>query len=137
MSAFLEIINPLVGRVKVLSAFQAVSGYLESETREVVLPPHGRPLVVKVLGLGSRDKAALSLNDTALVQPGLPFHSLGAGPLQPGEWISVDCPPPYTEFVIRGQAGTVHGPGGETVSLWLEALMEVPSTLASPNRSVF
>jgi hypothetical protein len=138
MAGVKEIVNPFPGRVPFLSACQVVEVYLSRQHEPEVQLPGRTALGVKVLGLGSGDTVALALNDVALVQPGMPLFNYAGDPLRPGECVTIRrAPPSYTELEIVGDPATVHGPRGETVSYWVEALMGVyrsNAPVSPPNR---
>jgi hypothetical protein len=122
-TALLVIDNPMPGRVNGLSAFQTVQIYLQHHPLPVSTGPVREP-GCRVVGLNPKqDKIALLLDDAALALSGMPLHSwpeFQQSDLLP---VTISSYPPFTEFVIAGDA-SIHGPRGDKVAAWVQALME-------------
>ena len=124
--AYREVESRLPGRVAALSQFQTVEDHVKAVVSDGAVVVSLAPASVRVLGVGSRDgSAGLILNGRSMVLPGMPLHGLAEeGAIGPEETLTIECPAPYSEFVVSGCPRTVRGERGQAVSLWLEALGE-------------
>ena len=126
---FMEIPNPLPGKVFFLSTCQLVELHVamcKGLVGGVLETPRLGSVPGVEIAVQEDGGVRLHLEESALRLPGMPLAEVQEGnSLIPPERISVISNYPYEEIVISGPGTVIQGPRGRRLRSWTEAAMEV------------